>query len=272
MKIGFVQSGFTTIGLTGAGGQSWLTVDAGAALIDGIPSRRARLKWPTATGQTTATTVALSASGSSQKVGLIGLLNVTLPAGLKILFRAFKNSAVVASISTTVQSVGGIGCAWGLFVGNVDADMIHALVYNDVGGAAVIQPGTAFDLGEFFGAAVFDVDAGRDWKDTIVDPSASNRNRASRVFRNASEPYRVLSFTFAAEGVAKVRGKGLPDGYDWAQLRWMFARGTRAICVPRFSSDLELAQTVIFGTAALEDFEHMGGDYYTSSATFEQIP
>lgn len=251
--------------------------DTSDGLVDGIPSRKARLQWPTTAGTTAAYMQIQFDLSSSASIRVACLLGLTLPVGTLL---AVVLGVSVATVSTrSVRFADGTVGAWFVFPAGLAAvSRVDLRIYNDVSGAATISANTVFDIGEFAAMPAADIELAVDWSDESIDPTEVTMTRDSQPAAVARLPYRRIEGALVVDGRTNVRSGGLAGGLDWMQLRTALNQDRRAIAIPRWRTSAgsvdqaEVNATALYGTGRLGKILHSGGDYYTVPLTFTEAP
>jgi len=222
-------------------GGTWLTADTWKALIDGRPSRAARIQ----RGGTVTLTVTLSRTIIP---GVIALLGLNVSAGTTI---------TAAGASTTTHALpDGTTCAWVL--PNTTNTLPSNIVTVTIEGAGML------DIGELAVMPAVDVPIEPDWSIELIDPTESTRDRGSQVATAVRVPYRRLQARLQAQGATTAR--------TWDELRMALTRDQRAIAIPRHGDALSLHHTALYGIGRIGTIAHLGGNWFSAPLTLDELP
>lgn len=274
--------------LTGTGA-AWLSSDNGAALFDGKPARRTRVRWlsgsPT-TGQVLMIAAPLVGTIRPRVIGLLGLKSV--PAGVSVMVAAKRpadgsHTYTMGGGNTGVtrkMADGSIGC-W-LVVGE-GSDAISSLavnLYNNAGGSTWATAATEIEIGEIvvFQAVTLGLSDG--WSIERVDPSSHTRTRGGQVSTVVASSYRRFAGALAGAAVDKVRGGALANGDDWETVAAELTGGRRVCVVPQYRDlasgafDAALCnRTALYGIATeIPGPQNLQRQYFSASMAVEEIP
>jgi len=222
-------------------GGSWLTADGWRALVDGRPSRAARIQ----RGGTVTLTVELN---ESVIPGVIALLGLNVSAGTTI---------TAAGANTTTHALpDGTTCAWVL--PNTTNTRPSNIVTVTIEGAGLL------DIGELAVMPAVDVPIEPDWSVELIDPTESARDRGSQVATASRVPYRRLTAHLQAQGIATMR--------TWESLRMALTRDQRAIAIPRHGDALSLHHTALYGIGRIGTIAHLGGNWFAAPLALDELP
>ncbi|MEF2154644.1 hypothetical protein V3390_00080 [Luteimonas sp. FXH3W] len=258
-----------------------MTADAGSALIDGVPGRRTRLRWMTATGQVLTDHVVLKFTlPGPTAVNAAALLNTSLPTGVKVNIELWNGGATLGSgsVRTARLGDGNVGAVWRP-TRQTTVTEVRVVIYNDVNGSVGIPAGTLFDLGEVIFGDLVDMPHVDEWDNELVDPSSASRTRGSRPIVASKTPYRRFESALTPQTKAIARQGGLTNGQDWETLRRaMLPESARTIAIVRHNTPAgavdqpEIEDTLLFGIGRMAAISHRGGDWYGTTVTVEEIP
>lgn len=252
-------------------------------LYDGVPSRVARLQWPTTAGVLTDhMRIFLTFSGGLAPLRLFAVRGLTLPAGTMLrveLYLAAGPTYVTLQNQRAVRFPDGSVGAWFLFPSTTpNVDRADLLVFNDVNGVAAIAADQVFEIGEFAAMRCVDTTMQEDWSDEFIDPTESSMTRDSQPASIGRLGYRKVEVNLSAATYSECYSGGLSGGMDLAQLRDAFSGDRRVMAVPRWRDDTGavvqslLDTTAVYGTARMGKVQHLGGDYYAASVVFTEAP
>lgn len=135
-----------------------------------------------------------------------------------------------------------------------------------------------FDVGELVVMRAVEIGIKPEWEFDRIDPSLSSRTIGGGINTVTRRSYRRLKVGFTADVLSKARAGGLVNGMDWDRLAVAVAGAARVIAVPRWrvadgtiDTD-ELHRTAIYGKASAGAVSHLGGNYYASGWSFEEVP
>jgi len=226
----------TNIALTGG---TWLTADTWSALVDGRPSRAARIQ----RSGTATLTVTLE---TAIVPGVIALLGLNAPAG----------TAVTASgASATARSLPGAPrCAWLLPTGTASTNSVTITI----AGTGMLQ------IGEIVIMPALDAPIEPDWAVELIDPTETTRDRGSQIVSAARAPYRRLTAHLQAQGIATMR--------TWESLRMALTGDRRCIAIPRHADPDALHHTAMYGVGRIGPIAHLGGNWFAAPFSIDEIP
>jgi len=226
----------TNIALSGG---TWLTADTWKALIDGRPSRAARIQ--------RSGTVTLTVTLNRAIVpGVIALLGLNVPANTAI-------TAAGASVNTHTLP-GAPRCAYLLPTGTAATQTITLTI----AGTGQLQ------IGELAIMPVADVPIEPDWTVELIDPSEATRDRGSQLATASRVPYRRLTAHLQAQGIARMRA--------WESLRMNITQDRRCIAIPRHGDTLSLHHTALYGIGRIGAIAHLGGNWFAAPLTLDELP
>lgn len=198
---------------------TWTISGTGAAVVSGIdniddgrPDTLTALTWLTGT-QTTSSVLRLRCDWTDAIVPrLVGLSNITLPAGTKITasFRRASDTAGTYPYTPTaynatqriVEGPAGERTAWIMLPdGATPVIGCEIQIWNDVDGSASIAAATPFYIGEAWVSAGDDVKIATQPQIQPVDPTASNWSTTNQPYTVPGTPYRQFQFSLATDSV-----------------------------------------------------------------------
>lgn len=274
MLIGVNQPSPITLSLNGA---TWLSADAGSALVDGRPSRRSRIAWPAGTPTLTQSIQLRALWVAPTPIRIVALLGLGIPAGVHIELRGRRQADAgwthilggLALTQRTVQLPGGAVSHWLVLPHGLDPLVgLEWRIINDRAGSTWAAPGTPVDIGEMVAMPAADLPHERSWTLRLVDPTRITRSIGGQVSGAARTPWREATLGLAAADLLAMRGGGL----DWQAIEAAAAGGRRLVVIPRSSSPNELHRTALFGVAQIDESTHVGGDLYGSRLTVSEVP
>lgn len=288
MLFGYDQVTAVAWGLSGGSGTAWLAPDGDAALVDGSPQRRARIRWRNDGSPSTAHTVSLQgAFEAAQSVRLAGLLSLrNIPAGTKVEVRGkrvedagYTYALGGNSLTQTVTRLpdGSLGCWW-VFDADLDPLVgIEVRVYNDAGGTTVFTASSELDIGELAVFSAVEITVDNDWELALVDPSSRKRSRASQFDILPRPAYRRFTARYTPAFRDQALAGGLGNGLDWQRFEFALSGGRAAAVIPRWAVpgggvDAEAVQsTAIYGRASnFAARRHTRGDIYDGGVSIEE--
>lgn len=287
MKLGYSPPLPIAITLSGGAGFGWLTADNGGACFDGKPARRARLRWRNDGAPAIAHTVSITLDVPLTALGIAGVLGLkNVPAGTRVEVYGKRPADGGTTYNfggdntgTVVQFADGSYGVWFLLpIGAAAVTKIEFRLFNDNAGATWATAATTVDVGELVAMPALDVEMERDWSDEPVDPTEVPLSRSSQPGAVRRQPYRVFKATLTADSVAKARAGGLANGMDWSRLRTALSGNARCVAIPRWETPAglldatEANRTAIFGLGRMGEITHLGGDWYSSSITIQEVP
>lgn len=263
MLIGFGQPAGIVPSVSGAAGINL------AALIDGAPASVARisggagtaslrLDWATAT-----------------KIRVVAALGLTCPAGTLLTLTGKRAGDAGyahalggnAASQVAVQLVDGSRAAW--FVLPADTAPLVGLQLQVATGG--------FDVGELVAMQAAELNAEPSWTVERVDPSESARTLGGGLNTVQRRSYRRLKVALTPSHLTEVWGAGLAGGLDWDGLVMHSAGDRRVAALVRWGQEgainvAELHRLAVFGRGAAGPIGHLGGNYYNTGWTFEEVP
>ena len=254
----------TDIACTLDGTATWLSDDAGAALVDGAPNVKSRLSWITGAQTTTSETVITATWGTAIVPRVAALIGVSLPVGLKVTID-FQDAGLFGynSVTTAVIAMdNGTNGVWVVLPEGLDAVTgVKFHLVNDVAGATVMAAGDAVDIGELWIGSSPTYQVTRNVKDDLVDPSIRNRTLGQQVYTTKRLPYRSMSFDMIRVS---------DDDVDTSRV----LRASTAQSIPSvlILQDTHLSAAMFgnitgFSLSTLSD-----GCYWQPSVNFEEVP
>lgn len=288
MLIGYGMPTVSAPTLTGAGA-AWLSSDNGAAMFDGKPARRTRLRWLSgvpSTAHVLMIAAPLATTIRPRIIGLLGLKNV--PEGVSVMV-AGKRPAdgshvyVMGGGNTGVtrkMADGSIGC-W-LVVGD-GADEITSLavnLYNNKAGATWATATTEIEIGEIVVMPAVTVRLAEGWGMARLDPSSHTRTRGSQVATVQATSFRRFTGSLAGAATLEARGGGLANGEDWETVAAALTGGRRCCVIPQYRTlpggvfDAALCnRTAVYGIALeVPGPQNIQRQYFSGTITVEEIP
>lgn len=249
-------------------------------LVDGLPARVARLAWPTTAGTATDwVSIGLTFSQPAP-IRAVALIGVDLLAGVLVEVDLVAMEVVVATASARLVPLppsNALG-VWFVFgAATPSADAIRVRIVNDVAGVALIAANAQIEIGELVAMRVTDIRLESDWSIEPVDPADVQVTRDSQLSVVEREPYRKFTGNLSGAWFTEVYAGGL-DGTDWTQLQAALAGPGRCAAIPRWTSDgttVDIGRvlaTAIYGRGAMGTFSHLGGDYYSTQITVQELP
>jgi len=225
-------------GITLTGG-TWLTADTWRALVDGRPSRAARIQ--------RSGTVTLTVTLETAIVpGVIALLGLNAPAG----------TAVTASgASATAHSLPGAPrCAWLLPTGTASTNSVTITI----AGTGMLQ------IGELAIMRALDAPIEPDWAVELIDPTETTRDRGGQIVSAVRAPYRRLTAHLQAQGMTTMRA--------WESLRMALTGDRRCIAIPRHTDPDALHHTAMYGVGRIGAISHLGGNWFAAPFSIDELP
>jgi len=236
MLIASSMPAVTDIALSGG---TWLTTDTWTALVDGRPSRAARIQ---RSGPVTLTITLKSAIVP----GVVAVLGLNVPANTTI---------TAAEVNTSTHTLPGAPrCAWLQPTGTASITSLTLTI----AGSGLLQ------IGEIAIMPAWDVPIEPDWNVELVDPTESTRDRGSQLVTASRVPYRRLQ--------ARLQAQGMTTMHRWESLRMNLTRGHRAIAIPRHGDPTSLHRTAIYGIGHIGPIAHLGGNWFSAPLTLDELP
>lgn len=264
MLIGYtpINSAVSGIAITGA---AWLTPDGGAGCYDGKPARKAR-----ADG-TPAITLTYASAFKPRIIAVLGLAG-DVAEGVSIVATTGSGGALGgnAGTATVRRFADGTLGTWIVTDGSVSTSTVKIAI----GATGQI------DIGEIVALPAVEVLIDRSWAfDAPGSSTRMYRGRSSQVSGVPGTDYRRLTASLDPSPVDQVRGGGLANGMDWHQLRAAFSGSARVAAIPRWKTTAgaldsdELNATALYGIVGSQGaITHQGGDQYSWSLGFEEVP
>jgi hypothetical protein len=220
---------------------------------------------------------------------VLGLIGVTLPVGtlVKVHGKRPTDSGYTYGLggNSLTQRVmelpdGSRSIWWVLDAGLDEVEGIEFAIYNDVDGSALIVAAQPFEIGEAWIGRAASVIIDQNWTVQPIDPTADERTIDSQDSPPYVTPYRRLTVTAPLLTRAQAHGDpGDVDALDLEELDALLARGARCVAIPRYlepyTTNLDalwLHRSAIFGKSKVGATPHTGGDYYTKSYEFLELP
>jgi hypothetical protein len=238
MKIGHSRQKTGTWSASGTGAA--ILTDAGL-LVDGRPDTLTRFRWISGTQTLTSVTRIRLDWATGFVPGLIGLSNLSLPAGTLIStrYRRSTDGAGTYTYNPTVYNGGqrivegprGERTWWLLLAAGADPIVgIEFQFWNNVNGVVSIAASSTFDVGEAIICPTSDLVIEAGWTLETIDPTTADFSRSRQPYLDPGCPYRQLQFTPAMRRQADVYG----GSNDLEQLLAKMDRGQVCAYVPRW--------------------------------------
>lgn len=232
MLLGYSPDYVLTFAIGGsASGSAFLEPDDGSALADGRTGVVNTMQWIGGTQNTSSyveiTVTISSATDATAIQGIVGVANVDLPEGTKLVIGGVTQRLVA-------NERGEMG-AWALPMTTGNSLVIR--IYNDVNGVASIAANHEFSIGEIFVGRVINLCTlvGGNPSADLTDPTAFNRSAGGQLWQNMRKPYRVVSTPIGTFSTADAKGgnaSSVDDGasgtIDIQRLRAILS--TTAVC------------------------------------------
>jgi len=238
MLIARAMPAVTDIALTGG---TWLTADTWKALIDGRPSRAARIQ------RSGPVTLAVELNDVIIP-GVVALLGLNIPAGTTI------TAAGASAVTHTLPD--GTTCVW------LRPKTFNTTPTNMI--TVAIDGAGLLDIGELAIMPALDLPIEPDWSVELIDPSESTRDRGSQLATASRVPYRRLTARLQAQGMTTMR--------RWESVRMDLTRARRCIAIPRHDTPANLHRTAVYGVGHLGPITHLGGNWFTAPLTLDELP
>lgn len=268
-----------SIAWTASGG---VFVTDSAALTNRSPQAVTRMTWPSG-AQTTATTCALQAGFTAQRLIGGALLATTLPVGLKIEVRGkrpidadytYPLGGDALTQRTVALPGGGIGCVWSFDLGLDPISGLQIKCYNDVGGSISLGAGASFDIGEIALGNGIQCEHETGWTLDGKDPSKTQRTLGSQDSRVQRPGYRIITVTPTLASSAEWLAGGLDGWTDWQTIAAALRADDKVLLIVDTSTTEAAQRTGIFGAVTrIPSGASAPGPYYTpNEITVEEIP
>lgn len=277
MIIGHSRPSGTTWGTSTSGTTAYT---ARAGLVDDRPDTTERFTWPSGT-QNTSVFLRLRGIWPTAFVpGLVGLSNVSLPAGTKVIarFRRADDPAATgaggfpyapmmyADTQRIIEGPRGDRSVW--FVVQPGAEQVVGVefqIYNDVDGSATIVAESTFTVGEAVACPVFNIDISDKPSIDNIDPTVATFSGSGMPYVAPGVPYRQLNFRFINDNQTTYFGGQIP------QVMAKIDRGQSCVYVLRWrdpsgalSPELLHATALIGVATKLPTFQHEAGPLFSS--------
>jgi hypothetical protein len=237
-----------TVAATGPGGTGQSIVSSIANVNDGRPDTTARYQWPTGGSQTTSTAMYIRGdwSAASFSPRLVGLSNISLPAGTKVSvsFRRTSDTAGTYPYTPTMYNNNqrivalprGEKTCWILLPAGATACLgVQFAIWNDVNGSAGIAAGTYFNVGEQVVCSGIDWDLEPGWDQYEVDPTDGDFSWKRQPYRSPGTVYRQLEAQLAIDTQKVYFGDSSnPSAIDVQELFALLDRGQSAVYIARY--------------------------------------
>lgn len=211
-----------------------------------------------------------------------------MPAGTKLEIRGRRQSDPTpvyalggnALTQRTVALPDGSVAAWFVFdAANTPLIGLEIRIYNDVSGGTVFTAASTVDVGEIAILQAVDVLLDRGWRRVPIDPTVRSRTIGGQLASVARRHYRRYTVELLADEVARVRDSALANSMDWEKLEAALVGDQRCAALLRWRDSAgaidadELHRTAVYGVCSeMPGIEHLGGDYYGSNLTFDEVP
>ena len=256
------------------------------ALMDGRPSSVARLVWPlgvTAAGHYVAARIDWP---EAIAVRVLALLGLQAPPGVRVEFLGRRVGdpgyayALGGNADTRSQRLPDGTCAvWAIAAaGNSPLIGIEVRIYNDSDGDAWVSDGLTTDVGELVVMQAVEITIKPDWNVERIDPRLTSRTLGAQTNVVPRRTYRRLQAQFTPAALADARASALANGMDWETFQVAVGGDNRMAAIPRWRTTAgqvdvaELHRTAVYGLATTTGIGHLGGNYYDSSCTVEEVP
>lgn len=248
MKLAYGMPAVTNVALSGG---TWLTADAGSALLDGKPARKSRIN---RTGSLSLTITLASAIVPR----VIALLGLNLPAGVVI-------TAATATATTRLMPDGTV-CAW-LFplAGATDTVTVQ-----------ITTAQSTIEIGEIAIMQAIEVGIRDGWQVDYVDSSRKERTKGGQLNAVPGAVWRRFTGEMSPRAVDQV----VKGSTDWQHAAAALSAGGKGAIIPMHRDmltkafDPELAaRTAMYGHAIeLPGYSNVSRQYFSAYMAFEEIP
>jgi hypothetical protein len=283
MLIGYSQPKATGYQIAGtSAGAAWIN-NTQDGLTDGKPGRKALFNFhggPANTGEHVRFVV--DHAGTIHKPKIAALLGLNLPVGTRVFADPVLAGNVLVQArgdTRTVKLADGSIAAWFVLPQELDADRFDFVIFNDVNNTSPFTGSTVIEIGEAVFMPAVDLNHQSDWSESDIDPSLVSRTLGGQINSVRRSAYRRLQLNLTPDDVTRVRGAGLANAMNWRKLRTALQSSKRCAVVPRWKTpagavDVDaLHSTALYGVCLPgSQIQHLGGDYYTSSLVFDEIP
>lgn len=242
-----------------------LSITGGAFLTDPDPLQdrkpleAVQIEWP-AGAQTTSTAVQIAGiRGQAFRPRLAALLGTSFRVGQRVEIIGQRSGDAGYTYGLGGNSMtqllallpdGSVGCGW-VFADGLDPIVAWRItIYNDVGGAVVIEAEEECLAGEVVVCPALDIPHAMGLNESWVDPSPVRRTLAAQIDRVPRTPYRSMTIQPIRGTKAEARGAALVDGMDFQRLLALFARDPYTLCVPYSDTPAEIQSSMIFGVVS----------------------
>lgn len=280
MLIGHSMPAVTTATLSSG---SWLVADAGAALYDGKPTRKAGISWPAGTPAITQYVGITLGFATATRLRVLAALGLSVPAGTRIEFYGPAAQGLggnTAGDRARVMADGTIGLFCVADDTGIEDSSLQVRIYNDCNGATWATGGTALYIGELFAGDGHTIGLADGWAVSTVDPSESYRTRGSQLNTVRRSAYRQLNAQLGGMSLARARAGGLEHGLDLDRITSALRGGARCIAIPHYRDlttkalDASVAnRSALYGYAAqLPDIANISRGWFNGQIVVEEIP
>ncbi len=288
MLIGYSQPSPITWSIAGSAGAAFINATQDG-LSDGRPTRVCLLQWPTNGSPVIGDVARVRADFASTQVRVVCVIGLNCPAGTKLvaLGKRASDGATYpydpggnASIQRTFLLADGRVACWFVFSDTATALVgLEIAIYNDVNGVTGFTAATQLQIGEIAIMPAVDVNAQSPWSEDVIDTSLNSRTLGGQLNTVKRAFYRRIEMPLTPDDLTRVRGSALANGMNWTKLRAAVSAGKRCIAIPRWKTSAgaidatELHTTALYGQCTrFEQIGHLGGNYFTSSLGFDEIP
>lgn len=288
MLIGYSQPSPITWSIAGSAGVAFIN-STQDGLSDGRPTRVCLVQWATTGSPAIGDVARIRADFPSTVVRVVCLIGLNCPAGTKIVAQGKRatdgatypyNPGGNSAIQRTYQLADGRIACWFVFSDTATALVgLELAIYNDVNGSTSFTAATQLQIGEIAIMPAVDINAQSQWSDDAIDASLNSRTLGGQLNTVKRAFYRRIEMPLTPEDLTRVRGSALANAMNWTKLRAAVSAGKRCIAIPRWKTSAgaidsdELHATALYGQCTrFEQIGHLGGNYFTSSLGFEEIP
>lgn len=173
-----------------------------------------------------------------------------------------------ASSQTVVQLPDGSRAAW----------FVLPATNSSLVGLQLTVGAEAFDIGELAILQGVELPITPSWQLERVDPSLNERTLGGGLNTVQRRCYRRLKASLTPAFIDQVRGAALAGNTDWDTLAGLLTGAARGAVIPRWVAPdgtltpAEIHRTALYGRVTLAGIAHLGGNYYSSDVSGEEIP